>query len=83
MEEVLFGNTCSLWTADVVNAAGIVSSISDMSSFYNITLDFVTNPGEHIGANGATSQINKGQSRAATGRDWSMSTRQVRPVREQ
>ncbi len=82
MEEVLFGNTCTLWTADVAKLSWSTSTFI-MPSFYNITLDFVTNPGPGIGANGATSQINEYDSRAASGREWSMSTRQVRPVREQ
>ncbi len=82
MEEVLFGNTCTLWTADVAKLSWSTSTFI-MPSFYNITLDFVTNPGAGIGANGATSQINENGSRAASGREWSMSTRQVRPVREQ
>ncbi|MCI9607375.1 MAG: fimbrillin family protein [Muribaculaceae bacterium] len=80
MEADLFDMTCTFWTADVAPLHWSSGSFV-IPSFYNITGDFVTNPGSGLGANGATAQMGGYDSRAS-GREWSISTRQVRPVRE-
>lgn len=81
MDVSLFGSTCTLWTADVATIPSPGGNIV-VPSFYNITANFTTIPGSGLGANGPTGQINTGNGRPASGREWSMSTRQVRPVRE-
>ena len=81
MEESLYNNSTSLWTADVTgNWYGGHYYIT--GSIYNITLGFVTNPGAGIGANGPTAQESV-DPRPASGFGWSISTRQIRPVKEE
>ncbi|MDE6049010.1 MAG: hypothetical protein K2G09_04880, partial [Paramuribaculum sp.] len=78
MEETLFGNSCSLWTADITNFTG-GNFIG--GSIYNITGNFVTRPAAVWGSNGPTAQ-EATDPRPASGFGWSCGARQIRPVRE-
>ncbi|MDE5687954.1 MAG: hypothetical protein K2I18_04920, partial [Paramuribaculum sp.] len=80
MEEVLFNNSTSLWTVDVTQLKHSTYTYL-AGSIYNITLGFVTNPGTGIGANGPTAQEST-DPRPASGFGWSISSRQIRPVKE-
>ncbi|MDE5837964.1 MAG: hypothetical protein K2H39_02820, partial [Paramuribaculum sp.] len=82
MEEILFGNTCSLWTADIsiFNGGGQNGDIIG-GSIFNITGPFSTTPGPQLGANGPTAQEAR-DPRPASGFGWSSGARHIRPVRE-
>ena len=79
MEQTLFGNACSLWTADITRFAGGDNIIG--GSIYNITGNFITSPGSQWGAHGPTAQESI-DPRPSSGFACSAGGRQIRAVRE-